>query len=153
MYKNNHCKFVAVLNKNIDVPKLMNALAHCSSGLATIMPEQRLQMRDYVDGSGGAHRAISEFPWIILQSRNSSQMRDLRAKAQAVGLEVTDFVHTMLGESAEQQMDATQSTSEADLTYYAVCMYGEASILEPITKKFSVFRMNLVDPTEPVPVK
>lgn len=140
MYKDSDHKFVAVLNGKIQLPQLMNALAHCSAGLSSIVREPRLQMLDYIDASEGVHPGISRFPWIILQAKNSNQLRELRNKAKTAGLEITDFVRTMLGESADQQMAATRAAYEPDLDYFAVCLYGEAAIVEPLTKKFSLFR-------------
>jgi hypothetical protein len=151
MYSDNNRKFVAVLNRTLDLPKLMNALAHCSAGLASLMSRTDLEMLNYIDGAGGTHPGISKYPWIILQARNSNQLRDLRAKAKLAGIGVTDFVHTMLGDSAEQQLEATRITPEAGFTYYAVCLFGDSSAVGPLTKKFSVFRpeaANASDSTE-----
>jgi hypothetical protein len=118
----------------------MNAVAHCSAGLASILKEDDLNMLTYVDSAGGQHRGISKYPWIILQAKNSNQLASLRRSADDHGIAFTDFTHTMLGNSAEDQLTNTKSVSADELDYFLVCLYGAASELEPLTKKFSVYR-------------
>ena len=63
-------KFVAVLNKKIPVPILMNALGHMASGLSasyTNIPEMRFD--SYFDLDGGNHKSISDNPllfWLLI---------------------------------------------------------------------------------------
>jgi hypothetical protein len=140
MYNDNEYKFIAVLNNKVDLPILLNALAHCSAGLGNKLEKHQAEPNDYIDASGGIHPGISKFPWIILQARNSNQLRELRHRAKTAGAEVTDFVHTMLGVSCAKQKEATRTTPEANLNYFVVCLYGRSDLLHPFTKKFSLFR-------------
>jgi hypothetical protein len=140
MYRDAHNKFVAVLNRKIPLPQLLNALAHCSSGLGQSLDKSQAEMLEYLDASNEIHPGISRFPWIVLQARNSNQLRDLRTKARNAGLSVTDFTNTMLGESAEAQLKSTKATAEQALDYFVVCIFGSATEVDPLTRKFSLFR-------------
>jgi hypothetical protein len=152
MYSDNEYKFIAVLNSKIELPTLLNALAHCSAGLGNKLEKHQAQPNDYIDASGEIHPGISKFPWIILQARNSNQLRELRCQARSAGAEVTDFVHTMLGWSCDEQKEATRTMLEADLNYFVVCLYGRSELLRTFTKKFSLFRSPSPDFTYRAPV-
>jgi len=134
-------KFVAVLNKKVPSGKLMNALAHATAGLAASYGDvAQMRFGAYIDQDGGRHEHISDNPFIILRADNSNKIRTLRNALIEAGIHFTDFTSTMtVGTYAEQQ-ERTQHTPEADLEYYAICMFGEADQLSELTKKFSLWR-------------
>lgn len=134
-------KFVAVLNKKIPVGNVMNALAHATAGLTAKYPDtDEMRFDTYIDKDGGKHVNISDNPFIILRADNSNKLRALRNALIEADIHFTDFTDTMtVGTYAEQQ-ERTQNTCEADLEYYAVCMFGEATKLSELTKKFSLWR-------------
>ncbi|WP_437962313.1 DUF2000 domain-containing protein (plasmid) [Sorangium sp. So ce119] len=140
MYADNEYKFVAVLNEKIELPKLLNALGHMTAGLVA-QQEDREKMRflQYHDGGGGLHPSISFYPFIVLKARNGNQIRALRQQAIEAGLVHCDFVDTMLGASAEDQLAKTRATPEQDLNYFGICLFGEKEVLGALTKKFSLF--------------
>ena len=75
----------------------------------------------------------------MLAARNGSQIRTLRQSAIEQGIGYTDFAETMLGESAEDQLNRTAATLEADLNYFAIALFGGAAAqFDPLTKKFSL---------------
>ncbi|TAK14722.1 MAG: DUF2000 domain-containing protein [Anaerolineae bacterium] len=140
MYTDNEFKFVAVLNKKIELPRLLNALGHMTAGLVSLCENtQSMRFLEYRDADGGFHPGISFYPFIILSAKNGNQIRTLRAAAIGEGILCTDFVDTMLGSSAQDQMDKTRSTKEELLDYYGVCLFGSAAKLNDLTKKFSLF--------------
>lgn len=58
-------KFVAVLNKKIPVPNLMNALGHMATGLsASYANISDMRFDSYIDKDGGNHKSISDNPLI-----------------------------------------------------------------------------------------
>lgn len=134
-------KFVAVLNKKIPTGNVMNALAHMSAGLSATYPDQAaLRFDTYHDKEGGDHPAISDNPFIILRADNSNKLRALRAELIAAGVHYNDFTSSMTVGSYIEQQERTQQTSEPDLEYYGVCMFGEIETLNALTKKFSLWR-------------
>ncbi len=133
-------KLVAVLNEKIEVGRVMNALAHMAVGLGgTVGEKEELRLQDYHDASGTIHPSISDIPFIVLKA-NSSAIRALRVAAQEQGIEHTDFINTMIGETYVQQHENTSKTSEADLEYWGICLFGDWTSVSALTKKFSLWR-------------
>lgn len=137
----NSKRFIAVLNKKVEVGKLMNALGHMTAGLAGaagLAPD--MQFLEYNDKDGGVHPHISHFPYIILKADNSNKIRTVRNECLARNIPFTDFTSTMtIGTSAEQQA-STRATSEIDLEYYGIVMFGSTTELKEFTGKFSLYQ-------------
>ncbi len=133
-------RFIAILNKKIETGKLLNALGHMTAGLAGGYGRQEeMCFLPYQDKDGGRHPHVSHFPFIVLKADNSNQIRTVRNEALARGILFTDFTSTMtVGSSADQQ-ETTGQTSEAELEYFGICLFGETEVLREFTKKFSLF--------------
>lgn len=134
-------KFVAVLNKKIPVGSLMNALGHMSAGLVggyLNIPEMRFD--SYIDQNGGDHKSISDNPFIILSADNSNQIRTLRQNLLANNIHFVDFTSTMTVGTYIEQKERTKITPEEQLEYYGICMFGKIDVINPLTKKFSLWR-------------
>jgi len=134
-------KFVVVLNKKIPVGNVMNAIGHMAAGLAASYPHLAdMRFDNYVDKDGNAHANISDNPFIVLRADNSSKLRTLRQALQEQNIHFVDFTSTMTEGTYAEQQERTRQTPEADLEYYGVCMFGEIDKLDPLTKKFSLWR-------------
>lgn len=137
----NSKRFVAILNKKIEIGKLMNALGHMTAGLSGGYGKAvEMCFLQYEDKNGGKHPHISHFPFIALAADNSNQIRTVRKDALARGIPFTDFTSTMTVGTSEQQVKRTRETPEAELEYYGICLFGDTDILKEFTKKFSLFR-------------
>ncbi len=85
-------KFVAILNKKIPVPNLMNALGHMAAGLSASYPNiPEMRFDSYFDRDGGNHKSISDNPFIILEADNSNKIRTLRNSLIEKGVHFVDF--------------------------------------------------------------
>ena len=136
----NQRRFVAILNKKVEVGKLMNALGHMSAGLAGNYPDvKEMYFLKYEDKDGGAHPNISHFPFIVLKADNSNQIRDVRNKLLEMDLPFTDFTSTMTAGTSDEQQQRTKETAESELDYWGICFFGESEELRSLTKKFSLF--------------
>ena len=134
-------KFVAVLNKKIPVPNLMNALGHMSAGLSASysnIPEMRFD--SYYDHDGGNHKSISDNPFIILAADNSNKIRTLRNLLIEKNIHFVDFTSTMTVGTYLEQQERTKKTSELELEYYGICLFGEINQINELTRKFSLWR-------------
>ena len=141
MYADNDFKFVAILNKKMDPPQLMNALGHMAVGLTSLCDNlEDMRFHSYYDADGGVHPAISHFPFIVLIADNSNKIRTARNAAINANIMHTDFTTTMLGASAEDQLQQTRDNKEIDLEYVGLCLFGPAELLNEITRKFSLYR-------------
>src|SRR3989344_4887775 len=115
----NSKRFIAILNKKIEIGKLMNALGHMAAGLAGgFNQSQEMSFLEYTYKDNGVHPNISHFPFIILRAENSNQIRKVRDEALIKKILFTDFTSTMtIGTSADQQ-ERTRNTPEQELEYY-----------------------------------
>jgi hypothetical protein len=132
-------KLVAVLNKSVDVGKVMNALAHMCIGLGAAIGKEDLRLTHYQDGDGSSHPHISEIPFIIL-SGNSNKIRKLREESIANGIQFNDFTETMTVGTYQEQIARTLTVKEQDLIYYGIVMFGEWDKVTALTKKFSLWK-------------
>jgi hypothetical protein len=134
-------KFVAVLNKKIPTPNLMNALAHMAAGLVGSAPDlPRMRFDNYVDKDGNKHQSISDNGFIILQADNSNQIRTLRTELIKKNAHFVDFTSTMTTGTYKEQQERTRQTPESELEYFGICMFGSKEQLSILTKKFSLWR-------------
>lgn len=136
-------RFIAILNKKIEIGRLMNALGHMTAGLAGgngPAASNAMCFLQYQDKDGGAHPNISHFPFIILKADNANKIRTVRAECLARNIPFSDFTSTMtIGTSAEQQAN-TAATPEAELDYFGIVMFGSTEELREFTSKFSLFQ-------------
>lgn len=134
-------KFVAVLNKKIPVNLLMNALGHMAAGLSTSYPNiPEMRFDSYIDKDGGNHKSISDNPFIILEADNSNKIRTLRNALIEKGIHFVDFTSTMTVGTYLEQQQRTKETPELELEYYGLCLFGEISQVNELTRKFSLWR-------------
>lgn len=134
-------KFVAVLNRKIEVSKLMNALGHMTAGLVGSHSDiTQMRFDNYQDKDGGTHPSISDNGFIILQADNSNQIRTLRNQLKETGVHFVDFTSTMTVGTYKEQQDRTAQTPEVELEYFGICMFGNKETLSVLTKRFSLWR-------------
>lgn len=92
----NSQRFIAVLNKKVEIGKLMNALGHMTAGLAGGYGQGHdMHFLEYQDKDGGVHPHISHFPFIILKADNSNKIRSVRQEAISRKILFTDFTSTL----------------------------------------------------------
>jgi len=143
-YLDNSQKFISVLNANVPVPMLMNALGHTTAGLAAHLEPQSVTYLDYVNDVDGFVAKIAQPPFVILKAKNSAQLSALRAAAAAEGIACNVFVSAMIGKSAKEQVASTRAASGDGLEYWVVTLFGDAERLQPITKRFSLFSISAI---------
>lgn len=140
-YSNNARKYVAVLNGKFkdQVGMLMNALGHTTAGLVFDQPAGQ-NFQKYVNERAEISSSISEFPFNVLKSKNGNQLRTLHEALVHAGVQHNVFVKQMIGSSALEQITSTRDALVEDLEFVAVAAFAEAEVLEPMTKKFSLYR-------------
>lgn len=141
IFANTH-KIVAIVNKSLPSGVAMNTVAHMAAGLVANVDEKiRAQMSfiDFKDQSGMSHKSISALSLIVLRGK-SNEIRKIRNKAEESGLEYVDFLETMTGDTYKEQLAKTANTEYDDLTFYGVILFGEKSVIDPITKRQSLWQ-------------
>ncbi len=116
----------------------MNALAHMTVGLVKSFPEKDMGVINYEDKDGGAHLA-SKYPYIILRADNSNKIRTLRNTLIEKNIPFASFTSAMTVGGYEEQLERSKATPEVELEYYGICILGEKSELDELTKKFSLW--------------
>ncbi len=132
-------KLVAVINQDIPTGIAMNALAHMTVGMATELDYDMLKLDDYEDRDGNIYPNISQMPFIILKG-TSDEIKEAVMSAKVEYIKHGVFVNTMTGGTFEEQLENTAKTAQDDLVFYGVVMYGLLDKVNPITKKFSLYR-------------
>ena len=137
----NSKRFIAILNKKIEKGRLMNALGHITAGLVGGIDNSKdLYFLQYNDKNGGIHPNISHFPFIILKADNSNKIRNVRKECLARKIPFSDFTSTMTLGTSEQQKEATSKTSEEELDYWGIVLFGSTEELKEFTGKFSLYQ-------------
>jgi len=132
---------LSVLNKKVETGKLMNALGHITAGLAGGSNKtDEMCFLQYQDKEGGSHPNISHFPFIVLKVDNSNKIRKVRNEAIDRNIPFSDFTSTMTVGTSQEQQDATRKTSEEELEYYAIVLFGGTEELKEFTGKFSLYQ-------------
>lgn len=136
----NQKRFVAVISKKVEVGRAVNVLGHLSVSLASQLSDGDAVYTDYYDLDGNVHPNISHYPFIVLRADNSNKIRKLRQEALDKDIPFSNFTHTMVEGGSEVQQQTTKNTSEAELEYLGICLFGETETLRKLTKKFSLYR-------------
>ena len=142
MVYNDTYKFVVVVNKNLEIGKAMNAIAHSYAGLVGVAPKElkeKMSFIDFIDKDGSIHKSISGLSLIVLRGKNG-EIKNLRNEFIENDILFTDFVETMTGDTYKEQLDKTLETSSEDMNYFCIAAFGKKESLDPLTKKFSLWR-------------
>ena len=97
-----------------------------------------MSFMDFVDGDESVHKNISGLSLIVLRGKNG-EIKKLRRNLIENNLLFTDFTETMTGDIYKEQIDKTKLTKDEDMKYYCLATFGEKEILDPLTKKFSLW--------------
>lgn len=140
VYNETH-KFVAVVNKNLEIGKALNAIAHSCAGLVALAPEEvkeKMSFIDFKDKDDSLHESISGLSLIVLRGKNG-EIKKLRQQFIENNILHTDFTETMTGDTYKEQLDKTLETSNEEMQYFCLAAFGEKEVIDPLTKKFSLW--------------
>jgi hypothetical protein len=140
VYADTH-KFVVLVNKNLEVGQAMNAIAHSCAGLAAAAPEalrEKMSFIDFTDKDHVVHPSISGLSLIVLRGTDG-ELKKARRKFIENNVLFTDFVETMTGGTYMEQLEKTADKETEALEYFCVAAFGEKAVIDPITKRFSLW--------------
>jgi hypothetical protein len=141
IYADTH-KFVAIVNKNLEPGVALNALAHSAAGLAASASKElreKMSFINFPDKNGNEHPSISALSLIVLRG-TSNEIRKARNKYVEEGIHFVDFLETMTGNTYKEQLEKTADSAYEELNFYGIIAFGEKKVLEPITKRLSLWR-------------
>ncbi len=136
-------KFVIVLNKKIEISKLMNAIGHMSLGIvvdASPKEKENMGFFHYIDKDNNSYPSLSKNSYIVLRADNSNQIRTLRSLVIEHGIRYVDFTKIMQEGTYLEQIEKMKTTSEAEQEYCGICLFGNISIISELTRKFDLWK-------------
>lgn len=133
-------KLVAIVNKQIEVGVLMNALAHMCLGFGAHMEAEDVHLMDYKTSDGVVYPNISKMPFIILREKNSNKIRSLLMQAKERGVQYGVFTNTMTEGTWKEQEERTLKASSEEVTYYGLVLFGPHEVVTELTRKLSLYR-------------
>lgn len=140
MYADNQKKLAVIMNGKYPIPQLQNGAFHAVLGLTALVGTTAFELLNYDNDSLGIEAQISRFPNIVLSAKNGNQILKTYEEAKRLGLACNIFSGSMLGSSAEEQMQQTREATADTLNPMVVVLFGEQEDLQPLTKKFSLFK-------------
>jgi hypothetical protein len=133
-------KLVIILNKRRELSEMLSGIGHVAIGLGgSYQPPEDLSLVTYVDADGTEYPSISDWSVVILRG-GSGQMKNLKKDLEAESLPCVTYLDSMLSGGSQVQQERTRETSAEDIEILALATVGEVSQLDPLTKKFSVWR-------------
>jgi hypothetical protein len=139
-YENNRRKFAVIVNRSHPVPVVMNAVAHAAFGLAHKATTDGRALT-YTNQATGFEARISEYPFIVLEAQNRSQLAQLLQKAREdKSISYNVFTTSMIGPSADAQISATAKADAESLDYVLVVLFGDRDRVDPLIKRFSLLK-------------
>ena len=134
-------KFVVVLNGSQDLSRLASGVGHVTAGLVARLSDRigDLSFVEYKSADGEVYPWISDWPFIILKGRGG-QIDTFRQTLNFRNIPCATYLDTMLSGGSVAQQEATAAKPHSELTPLAVAAFGERSVLDELTKKFSLWR-------------
>lgn len=136
-------KFVVVLNEKSPAGKLLSAAGQIAMSLySNATEEQRVNMSfvPFQNPSGINLITVSTCSFVVLKG-TANQLLTLYAKANEHNFLSAIFTSTMSFNGVEEDLiQKTASTPLDQVEPYGVGLFGSIEEINPITKKFSVFK-------------
>ena len=136
-------KYVIVLNEKSPFGKLLSATGQLAMSLYhDASEEQRVNMSfiPFIGPSGSSLITVSTCSFVVLKG-TASQLFTLYAKGCEQGLLSALFTSTMSFNGIEEDLILKTATTPLDqVEPYGVALFGKIEELNPLTKKFSVFK-------------
>jgi Protein of unknown function (DUF2000) len=137
-------KIVVAVNKRLELGRALNAAAHAVLGLScsdstneSYDPRHRFRVIDYAVADAAGFLA-SALPLIVLRAKAGTLSR-LRADLLAAGLPAIAFHEEMVGGTYVEQLKRAATRTTDDLELYAVATVGPSEILDPLTRRCSLY--------------
>lgn len=117
----------------------MNAVGHISAGLAgRIGDPAALGLIVYRAADGEEFPDMSAHPYILLKT-SGAKLKSFRQALIEANIPYSCFTDTMIEGGSDEQVAQTALKKTDEINFLAVAAFGERNVLDPLTKKFSLF--------------
>jgi lysyl-tRNA synthetase, class II len=134
-------KIVAVVDKEIEPWRALNAVAHMTAIIGNETKKDRLTSGDYFVGSDGtAIPRNSQYPIIIMRA-DEKDLHKLFGKVKTKNIPHHVFIKEMQDTSNDQEIVETlKNQSMANTTFYGVAFLAPNDLADELTKGYQLFR-------------
>ena len=132
-------KTVVVLKANLELGVAVNVIGHLAVTLShnaiDHMGRELLK-----DASGISHLGVSKYPFIVTKAKESKIRAALEIARSDSRILVADFPRQMLDTKDDNELyQSLIETEEANLEYLGAIFFGDTEVLNPITRRFSLY--------------
>jgi hypothetical protein len=136
-------KFVIVLNEKSPVGKLFSATGQLAMSLLNDATEEQRANMSFIplrDPNSSNLLTVTSCSFVVLKG-TAGQLLSLYAKAQELGFLSAIFTSTMSYNGIEEDLILKTANTPLDqVEPYGISLFGQIEELNPLTKKFSVFK-------------
>lgn len=133
-------KFIVALNKKSTIPSQVNAASHLFCGLPTLLNEDQLMLRKFIDTNNQMTSILTDHPLIVFSAKNGSHIRDAHLSAIEQDIPVNAFFDCHRTADPNEQEQLVKSTILKDQDYIGIAAFGDDVILRQLTKRFSLMK-------------
>jgi hypothetical protein len=128
-------KMVAIVNPELPLGKMANALGHLAFASGNRVDESFMGKQELKDGSGRLHQGISKYPFVVLKAAPERIKAIVEAAHINPDIAVHDYPDEMFatGNDTELQKKLQQATFE-NMQFQAALLIGETEKIQEITK-------------------
>lgn len=132
-------KAYIVLLHDLPIESVLNAVALLAMGLAKEAPD--LVGPDVSDSAGRKHSGICQCPVIIVKAKSASRLQSAYERMREDGLCVVPFFEHSREQATYPEYQASMAAIPVgDLRLSGFGTFGDAEILRPHLKRFSLWR-------------
>ncbi len=117
-----------------------NVIGHLALAVGHRVPHSDMGQDPLIDATGFKHVWISRYPVGVVAAKSARLRRLLTEAREASELIVVDYPEQMLTTGHDDELVAAIGAAhEGTIRYLGVALHGPASVLLPITGKFSLW--------------
>jgi hypothetical protein len=134
-------KIVTVLSSDLDAGTALNVVGHLGVCLGAFADGRLMGRPTLLDASDVAHRGVAQHPFIVLKAKPGHVRKTVELARDEPDLFLADYPRPMLTTADDDELYAELLTAEeADLDYLGCLLYGPADVIDPLCRRFSLWR-------------